>query len=172
VCGVKSERRATALAMGTSSISNVYSACLWCGVLYSRFDMRARFSFGVVFSLQHFLSLWVMCYDFVVCCAVCACAGLLIAPQRNVVIRFPFFVLLLRSLLPLYHFRFVSSASLLFFFCLSALLCRLRLSNPPILSKLSALPVGSAHVPRWPDKWNGGGVLSVNNPNHQVVICK
>jgi hypothetical protein len=54
---------------------------------------------------------------------------------------------------------------------LSALLCRLRLSSPPILSKLSALPVGSANVPRLASKTNGGEVLSVsNNPNHQVDI--
>jgi len=54
----------------------IFKRCIWLLLWCALFsvDMRAQFSFGVVFPLQHFLSLWVTCSDFVVCCAACACA--------------------------------------------------------------------------------------------------
>jgi len=171
VCGVKSERRATALAIATCLFSNVAFGCCG-GVLYSRLTCALSFHSELFFHFNIFFRFGSRVPTLLSAVRPAPALGLLVTPQQQSRQSVFVSVRLLRSLLPLYHFRFfVSSASLLFF-RLSALLCRLRLSSPPILSKLSALPVGSAHVPRWPDELNGGGVLSVNNPNHQVVICK
>jgi len=160
--------------MAKRSISNVSLGCWPCTVLCSMLDILTRFPSGLLFfhftfSLGHF--------PFRLCCLLCGRHFGCWLRRCNAVASILFVHFssscpqVLRSTFTscAVQFRFVSPAPLLFAFVCA--LCRLRLSSPPILSKLFALPVGSAHVPRWPGKMNSGEVLpcqqSKSSSRHQ-----